>query len=248
MKHIRAILFLTSVILFSIPLTSLIVLSWFFPMPWRVVLAMTWRRCFMASVRWILGIRMEIRGRENLPKSASVILCKHQSAWETVALQELLHPRWLVFVLKKELLRLPFIGWALAAMRMISIDRSAGASALDQIVSQGRDRLQSGFHVVVFPEGTRVAPGASRRYKGGGAHLAVETGYPVVPVAHNAGEYWPRNAFVKTPGTVIISVGPSIDSRGLSADELMRRVETWIEGEMRRISPARYRVAETATD
>jgi 1-acyl-sn-glycerol-3-phosphate acyltransferase len=237
MKQIRATLFVIAVIVFSVPLTSLIILFWHAPWSWRIGLAMTWRRCFMASVRGILGIRMDLRGRENIPPGPCIILSKHQSAWETVAVQEVFHPRWLVFVLKRELIKLPFIGWALAAMRMISIDRSAGASALEQIVEQGRDRLEAGFSIVVFPEGTRVAPGTSRRYKGGGAHLAVATGYPVVPVAHNAGELWPRNAFVKTPGTVTLSVGPAIDPKGKSVDELTREVEAWIEAQMRVISP-----------
>lgn len=240
MKQIRATLFIIAVIVFSVPLTSLIVLFWHAPWSWRISLAMTWRRCFMASVRGILGIQMDLRGRENIPPGPCIILSKHQSAWETVAVQEVFHPRWLVFVLKRELIKLPFIGWALAAMRMISIDRSAGASALEQIVEQGRDRLEAGFNIVVFPEGTRVAPGTSRRYKGGGAHLAVATGYPVVPVAHNAGELWPRNAFVKTPGTVTLCVGPAIDPTGKTVEELTREVEAWIEGQMRVISPRFY--------
>jgi 1-acyl-sn-glycerol-3-phosphate acyltransferase len=239
MKYLRATAFVAVVILFSVPLTTLIALSWHLPWRWRIALSVTWRRCFMASVRGILGIHMRLKGAENLPNSPCIILSKHQSAWETVALQEVFQPRWLIFVLKRELIRLPFIGWGLAAMRMISIDRQAGASALDQIVEQGRERLQAGFSIVVFPEGTRVAPGTRRRYKGGGAHLAVATGYPVVPVAHNAGELWPRNAFVKTPGVVTLSVGPAIDPRGKSAEEVLREVEAWIEGEMQAISLAR---------
>ena len=247
MKHLRATLFIIAVIAFSVPLTTLIVICWHLPWSWRVTLSMAWRRCFMASVRGILGIHMKLKGRENIPPGPCIILSKHQSAWETVAVQEVFHPRWLVFVLKRELIKLPFIGWALAATRMISIDRSAGSTALEQIVEQGRNRLEAGFSIVVFPEGTRVAPGTSRRYKGGGAHLAIATGYPVVPVAHNAGELWPRNAFVKTPGTVTLSVGPAIDPAGKSVDALTREVESWIEGEMRVISPQRYG-AQAAVD
>lgn len=237
MKTLRASLFLLVVVLFSVPITTLICLAWHLPMRWRIVLAVTWRRCFMASVRGILGIHMNLKGARNIPAGAVIIASKHQSAWETVALQEAFDGRWLVFVLKRELLRLPFIGWGLAAMRMISIDRSAGATALEQMVEQGRNRLQEGYSIVVFPEGTRVAPGTKRRYKGGASHLAVATGYPVVPVAHNAGELWPRNAFIKTPGVVTMSIGPQIDSAGLSVEELTRRIESWIEGEMRVISP-----------
>lgn len=200
-----------------------------------------WTDIVMWGVKWITGIRYEVRGRENLPGESSVILCKHQSAWETMALQHIFPP--VAFVLKKQLLRVPFFGWGLARMPIISIDRNAGISALEQVVRQGRALLAEGFWVVVFPEGTRVAPGETRRYKGGGAQLASKAGVKVVPVAHNAGEFWPRNAFVKRPGLITVSIGPAIDARGLSADEINRRAEAWIESEMRRISPHRYQGA-----
>lgn len=197
-----------------------------------------WTDIVMWGVKWITGIRYEVRGRENMPSEASVILCKHQSAWETMALQHIFPP--VAFVLKKELLRVPFFGWGLARMPIISIDRNAGIGALEQVVQQGRALLTQGFWVVVFPEGTRVAPGHSKRYKGGGAQLAAKTGAKVVPVAHNAGEFWPRKAFVKRPGLITVSIGPPIDARGLNADDINRRTEAWIEAEMRRISPHRY--------
>ncbi|TXG81693.1 MAG: 1-acyl-sn-glycerol-3-phosphate acyltransferase [Thermomicrobiales bacterium] len=197
-----------------------------------------WTTITMWGVRWITGIRYEVRGRENLPRDASVILCKHQSAWETMAMQRIFPP--VAFVLKKELLRVPFFGWGLAQMPIVSIDRSAGIGALEQVVQQGRELLAHGFWVVVFPEGTRVAPGHTKRYKVGGAHLAVQANSHVVPVAHNAGELWPRNAFVKRPGLITVSIGPAIDATGLTAEEVNRRAEAWIEGEMRRISPHRY--------
>ncbi|MBS1191370.1 MAG: 1-acyl-sn-glycerol-3-phosphate acyltransferase [Rhodocyclaceae bacterium] len=208
---------------------------------WGYHVIYVWRRCYMWGVQHILGIRTEIRGLENMPAEPCVILSKHQSAWETVALQDLVPPgKYCVFVLKKELLKIPFFGWALAAMRMISIDRSAGREALDRVVEQGRDRLQEGYCVIIFPEGTRVAPGETRRYKVGGAYLATHVGCQVVPVAHNAGELWPRQAFLKKPGTVTLSIGPSFSAAGLSEQEVNRRVEAWIEGEMRKLSPHRY--------
>ena len=142
--------------------------------------------------------------------------------------------------MKRELLRIPFFGWGLGSLPMISIDRSAGKDALQQIGEQGRERLKSGFWVVVFPEGTRVAPGLTRRYKTGGAYLAAEAGALVVPVAQDAGELWPRNAFLKYPGTITVSIGPAIDARGLTPDQVNARVAAWIEAEMRRISPHRY--------
>lgn len=192
----------------------------------------------MWLIKHLLRIDHRVLGAENIPQRPSIVLSKHQSAWETIALQHVFPPQ--VFVLKKELLRIPFFGWGLAQMPMISIDRGAGQDALDQVLAQGRERLREGFWVVVFPEGTRTAPGAGRRYKSGGAWLAAQTGTPIVPVAHNAGEYWRRNAFLKYPGTVMVSVGPPIDPTGLSVQEINARARAWIEGEMRRLFPEHY--------
>jgi 1-acyl-sn-glycerol-3-phosphate acyltransferase len=197
-----------------------------------------WSRTAMWLIRHMLGIDYRVLGRENIPSQPSVILCKHQSAWETIALQRIFPPQ--IYVMKRELLRIPFFGWGLGSIPMISIDRSAGKEALQQIGEQGCERLKSGFWVVVFPEGTRVAPGLTRRYKTGGAYLAVAAGALVVPVAQDAGELWPRNAFLKYPGTITVSIGPPIDARGLTPDQVNARVAAWIEAEMRRISPHRY--------
>jgi 1-acyl-sn-glycerol-3-phosphate acyltransferase len=138
-------------------------------------------------------------------------------------------------VLKRELMWIPFFGWALALLHPIAIDRGSGRKAIEQVVAQGRDRLRSGIWVVVFPEGTRVAPGTRRRYGIGGAVLAAETGYPVVPVAHNAGTFWPRRSFFKRPGTVRAVIGPVIESRGKTAEEIRDLAETWIENKMREL-------------
>ena len=186
--------------------------------------------------RVVLGIRYVVRGRENLPAQPAVVLAKHQSAWETLAFQAIFPPQ--VWVLKKSLLAIPFLGWGLAMLSPIAINRSAGREALKQIVTKGRDKLAQGFWVLVFPEGTRVAPGEKGRYGIGGAWLAAETGAPIVPVAHNAGEVWPKNAFVKRPGTITVSIGPAIETAGNSAAELTRAVEAWIETEMTRLPPA----------
>lgn len=200
-----------------------------------------WRLGIQFGVENMLGIRPKVIGLENMPKEPCVILSKHQSAWETMTIQDYV-PKgaYCVFVLKKELLRIPLMGWGLAAMKMISIDRAAGKNALDQVVAQGRERLQQGYYVIIFPEGTRVAPGQKKRYKPGGAYLATHVGCKVVPIAHNAGELWPRQAFLKKPGTVTISIGPAFDATGMTEAEVNQRTEDWIEGEMQRLSPHRY--------
>jgi len=198
----------------------------------------SWTTLAMWMTRHVLGIRYRVIGRENLPDRPSVILSKHQSAWETLAFQRIFPP--ISFVLKRELLRIPFFGWGLAQMPFIAIDRGAGKDALAQVVEQGRARLEDGFWVVVFPEGTRVAPGKSARYKIGGAWLATHVGCDVVPVAHNAGEFWPKNAWVKRPGEIIVSIGPPIRTEGRTPDEVNAEAQAWIEAEMRRRFPSHY--------
>jgi len=246
MIAVRSSLFLIAAVLITAPFGLLVSIAAILPAPVCFAIIAVWRKLFMTLVWYVLGIRYRVLGRDNIPDAPSIIMSKHQSAWETVALQEVFAPHRLLFVLKKELLKLPFLGWAFAAMKMISIDRRAGRDALAQVTQQGRDRLARGFWVVVFPEGTRVPPGQKRRYKSGGAHLAVNAGARIVPVAHNAGELWPRNAFIKHPGLVTVSIGPPIDPAGQSVAAVNARVEAWIEGEMRRLSPHLYADAEDA--
>jgi len=181
-------------------------------------------------LRVICNIRMEVRGAGNIPKEPCIILCKHQSAWETFALQTVFPPQ--VWVLKRELLWLPFFGWGLALTSPIAINRSKGKDAMKQLLKQGKERLDDGFCVVVFPEGTRMPYGRRGRYKIGGAMLAASTGGLVVPVAHNAGKFWARGAFMKYPGTIVMSIGKPIDPAGLKPEEISRQVEDWIEAEV----------------
>ena len=238
MLFLRSILYLLLACLITAPFGLFVTLSVVLPMRVRFQLIAIWRTLFMALCRYVLGIRYEVIGRENIPAIPSVIISKHQSAWETVSLQAIFPP--LVFVLKKSLLMIPFLGWAFADVKMISIDRNAGKDALRQVIDQGCERLKAGYWVVIFPEGTRVAPGESRRFKPGGANLAVAAGALVVPVAHNAGEFWAKNAFIKTPGMITVSIGPAIDPKGKTAAEVTALAEQWIESEMRRISPHLY--------
>lgn len=193
-----------------------------------------WSRLMVSAAAVICGIRYRVVGAENIPGAPCIFLSKHQSAWETLALQVILPPH--VWVLKRQLLWIPFFGWGLAMLSPIAIERSAGRRALRQSLEQGRRRLEQGFSIVIFPEGTRVAPGARGTYHPGGAWLAVKMAAAAVPIAHNAGECWPRNAFLKYPGLVTVSIGPPLDTHNETAEGLNARIERWIEAEMERIS------------
>ncbi len=200
-----------------------------FPLPYarRYRMVSQWA---LVSLWWLkLTCRLDhkIEGWENIPDTPTIVLCKHQSAWETLALNLVFQPQ--VWVLKRELLRIPVFGWGLAMLEPIAINRGSKANAVEQVLTQGRARLESGCWVVIFPEGTRVAAGTRRRYHIGGARLAERTGYPVVPVAHNAGDYWARNSVIKRPGRIKLVIGPVIESKGRRAAELNGLVETWIE-------------------
>ena len=192
-----------------------------------------WALTMMWLLRVVCGMRLEVRGAENIPTKPSVVLCKHQSAWETIALQKVFPPQ--VWVLKRELLWIPFFGWGLAMTSPVAIQRSSGKKAVMQLMRQGKERLDTGFCVVIFPEGTRIPYGQRGKYKMGGALLAASSGVPVVPVAHNAGKLWGRNSFLKYPGVITMSIGTPIDPTGLKAEEINQRVENWIETEMTRL-------------
>ena len=239
MISLRSILFMLAMVITTPMIVSGLLLAFWLPVRRRRLLVMPWVRLVMWLIRHLLRIEHCVLGAENIPAKPCVILAKHQSAWETFALQTIFTMT--AFVYKKELHWVPFFGWGLALMPFVSIDRAAGKEALKQVEDQGRRRLSDGYSVVVFPEGTRVAPGHKKRYKAGGAWLAARSGAPVVPVALNSGEFWGKNAFFKRPGRVTVSIGPAIDPAGLAVDEINRRAEAWIEAEMRRISPHLYR-------
>jgi len=184
-------------------------------------------------IRVICGLTCVVEGREHLPSGPAIILPKHQSAWETFAFQTIFPPY--VYVLKRELMWLPIFGWAMALLKPIAIDRGAGRAAVEQVIQQGRERLDAGMSVMMFPEGTRMPAGTRGRYKMGGAILAAETGYPVVPVAHNAGSFWARRAVIKYPGVIRVVIGPTIDSRGKKPEAIIKEVEAWIESQMPRL-------------
>jgi 1-acyl-sn-glycerol-3-phosphate acyltransferase len=227
MTLLRSTLFLAALVVITPPY-ALLALATFPLRPmarYRVITG--WSRAALFLARSLLGIDWKVEGHENLPAGPAVILSKHQSAWETIAFQYIFPPQ--VYILKRELLWIPFFGWGLALMSPIAIDRSRGFAALKNIARRGRERLDQGFWVVIFPEGTRVAPGERRAYHLGGAWLAAASGAPIVPVAHNAGRVWPRNSFLKRPGTVTVRIGPPIESRDRDPKMLNTLAETWIE-------------------
>jgi 1-acyl-sn-glycerol-3-phosphate acyltransferase len=227
MTLLRSSLFALALVLITPPYALLALASFPLPRMTRYWVISGWSRVVLLLAKSILKIDCRVEGREHLPSRPSVILSKHQSAWETLAFQQIFPPQ--VHVLKRELLWIPFFGWGLALMSPIAIDRSRGISALRSIARRGRERLAQGFWVVVFPEGTRVAPGERRDYQLGGAWLAAASGAPIVPVAHNAGLLWSRNAFIKRPGTVTVRIGPPIDTANGDPKALNALAETWIE-------------------
>lgn len=216
------------------------------PFPYRARYWWTsrWNVIILWGARHICGIRHQVKGMENLPKGPSIVLSKHQSAWETIFfVLGLGHP--LVYVFKKELLYVPFFGWGIALLRMIPIDRSKGKDAFAQVVEVGKKRLaHDDVWVIMFPEGTRTKVGTQGKYKLGGARFAVETGAQIVPIAVNSGECWPKNSFLKYPGTITVSIGKTIQPEGRNPVDLMQEVENWIESEMRVISPHAYSTTE----
>jgi 1-acyl-sn-glycerol-3-phosphate acyltransferase len=203
-----------------------------------------WLRTAIWGAKVICGVHARLHGFEHLPDSPVVLLPKHQSTWETFAFPGLMpHP--LCYVFKRELLYIPFFGWAMARMDMIHIDRSKRTEAWNLVAEQGRRFMDKGHWVIMFPEGTRAPRGGKGSYKAGGTRLAITTGRPVLPVAVTSGRCWPRKSFVLRPGTVDVSIGRPIPSEGRQPDELMREVEAWIEAEMRRLDPDAYSAPAT---
>jgi 1-acyl-sn-glycerol-3-phosphate acyltransferase len=219
------VLSLTTVV-FAVPLS---ILGWFLPFPVIGRAGQLWGRINLEALSLICGLKYRIHGLNRLPAEPCIVLSKHQSAWETIALRAILPPNH-TWVIKRELLWTPFFGWAMAAYRPIAIDRSAGRRAVRQLLQEGKKWLEAGRWVVIFPEGTRVAPGQRRKYGIGGALLAEKSGYPVLPVAHNAGVFWRRRDFRKYPGVVDLVFGDLLPSGGLTAAEINCQVEEWIEG------------------
>jgi 1-acyl-sn-glycerol-3-phosphate acyltransferase len=234
MIYLRSAIFFlfmfVSVIVWAIP--SMLLFP--FPFELRYKFISQWARMNVFALKVICGLTYEVQGRENIPNDAAVIICKHQSTWETLALQCIFPQQ--VWVLKRELLRIPFFGWGLAMLEPIAINRSARKQAMQQVIDQGTKRLQDGRWVVVFPEGTRIAPGKMGKFKLGGARLALAAKRSVVPVAHNAGEFWPKHSFLKHPGKITVVIGEPIYPDSKSPEEVNEMLFDFISGQMDRIT------------
>lgn len=234
--RLRSAVFFLLMTIDTIIIAPLVVLAFPFPFRVRYGTAQIWVNLNIWLLKVICRLDHRIEGLENVPSQNCIIVCKHQSAWETIALQKIFPPQ--VFILKRELLWLPFFGWALAACEPIAINRSAGKAAMRQVMDQGIKRLQKGRWVVIFPEGTRVAPGHRRRFGAGAGVLAENSGYPVIPVAHNAGEFWGRNSLIKYPGTIKVRIGSPIFPENLNAEAIIQQARSWIDSQMIELSAA----------
>ncbi len=240
---LRSTLHMLWMMLTVMPWAMCVLVASLFMSPTRVYwLCAGWLQCAMWGLKVICGVSWRVHGLENLPqgdKDGAILLCKHQSTMETFLLPCIMpHP--LAYVFKRELLYVPFFGWAMARMDMIHIDRSKRSEAFNKVVAQGKRVMEGGVWVIMFPEGTRIARGQKGTYKTGGTRLACETGRPVVPIAVNCAKHWPRKAFVKTPGVIDVVIGSQISSIGREPEEMMREVEGWIEAKTRELDPAVY--------
>ena len=240
LAFLRSALHMLWMMLTVMPWAICVLIASLFMSPTRVYwLCAGWLKCAMWGLKVICGVSWRVHGLENLPqgdKDGAILLCKHQSTMETFLLPCIMpHP--LAYVFKRELLYVPFFGWAMARMDMIHIDRSKRSEAFNKVVAQGKRVMAQGVWVIMFPEGTRIPRGQKGTYKTGGTRLACETGRPVVPIAVNCAKHWPRKAFVKTPGVIDVVIGPQISSVGREPEEMMREVESWIEAKTRELDP-----------
>jgi len=232
---IRSLLYY-GVLILSALLWGVVILSLapLLPFSGRYTLSKYWQTFQLGAIRVICGLEYRVEGAEHLRPGPMVILAKHEATYETFVLPTIM-PTPLIWVLKRELLRIPFFGWGLATTDPIAINRGDARQALKEVIAQGLDRLAQGRAVLIFPQGTRILPGQSGKYAGSGSLLAHKAGVPVLPIAHNAGDYWVRHRLIIRPGTVCFRIGPVIDSKELSSAEINRRAEAWIESAVQEI-------------
>ncbi|PIE83726.1 MAG: 1-acyl-sn-glycerol-3-phosphate acyltransferase [Candidatus Contendobacter odensis] len=233
---LRSFLFSIGMVLSTAIISTAVLLCFPLPFAYRYKVSQLWSRFNLWWLSVTCRINYQVHGAEHIPDHPVVIMSKHQSTWETLFFQQYLPP--VAWVIKRELLWIPLFGWALYLLRPIAINRQASISSVKQVIRRGGAHLKQGQWVVIFPEGTRTAPHTRQRYGIGGAALASQNGYPVLPVALNAGEYWPRKSFIKYPGTIKVVFGASIETKDRSPQAITRQVEHWIEDTMAQIGCA----------
>lgn len=233
--YLGSAIFFVCIFLSATVIGILILLAIVFPFSVRNQLANLWIDLILWMSNFFCGIRYEVEGLEHIKaQPTAIVLCKHQSAWETLALRKIFPTH--ATLLKRSLVWMPIWGWALGTLKPIAINRNNQREAMRTLLEQGTARLNAGLWVVIFPEGTRTAPGEKTKFSAGGAMLAHKSGYPIIPVAHNAGEYWPRYSFLKFPGTIKVKIGPPIESKGRKAADINAEAEAWVTQAMREIS------------
>jgi 1-acyl-sn-glycerol-3-phosphate acyltransferase len=240
MQFLRSIIFTTLFFVITGIYAVAVLLCFWIPHPRRYLFPVSWGRLHMWLLKKLCGLDYTVSGLENLPAGSHVAMWKHSSTWETIAQAVIFPP--MAWVLKREIMWIPIVGWAVHFMRPIAIDRGSGAAAVNRVLAQGRQRLESGTWVLIFPEGTRTTVGEPRKYGVSGALLASRVGCKVVPVAHNAGHFWPRRGWVKKPGTIRVVIGAPIEAAGRDPRAINEDVRMWIETEIAKLS-----ASETAT-
>ena len=227
MQHLRSLIYTVMLFLTTAFFAIVVIVFMWLPPARLYAVPRTWARLNLWLLKTLCGLDYRIEGAEHLPDVPFISMWKHSSTWETIA-QMLLVPRasWL---LKREILWVPVLGWAIARFKPIAIDRKAGGTAVNQVVTQGRERLSEGLGVIIYPEGTRVAPGETRKFGMSGALLASQSGAPLVPIAHDSGYYWRRRGLLKRPGTIRVVIGPPLDPRGLEPREITERAKEWVD-------------------
>lgn len=232
---IRSLLYILfmgfSVVIYAL---VLIITGWILSFKTRSRIANSWGRLNTSVLKSLCKLGYRIEGWEHLPGQNCIVVCNHQSAWETIALRGLL-PCEQAWILKQELMSVPFFGWALKMVEPIAIDRSAGRAAVNQVITQGKNKLAEGRWVIVFPEGTRVPYGSRKKHGIGASVLAEKTGVPILPIVHNAGRYWRRRGIKKIPGVISVIIGPPIVTVGKSSGQIRKSVEAWMDQKLSEI-------------
>lgn len=231
---IRSTLFWILFVPFMMICATLVSLTFYMPLWFRMGIVKAWIAYSLACLQITCGLKYEVEGTENIPENGFIVMSKHSSTWETLSIQWFFRP--LIWVVKRELTWIPFFGWALKAMNAIALDRGTGRRAINQLIEESQRQMDAGRILMLFPEGTRVLPMQEKPFKLGGAIISQRTGYAVLPIAHNAGEFWPRHSWIKWPGTIRVVIGPPIEPADKKPEQIISEVRDWITAECERIS------------